>query len=169
MSELTLTLIRLGFLAVLWLFVLTAISVMRTDISGNRAAQRRSAAAAQARANAAARRAGATGRPAKPAKAKKGVPSKLVVTAGGLAGTTVTLGSGPVTIGRAQGSTIVLDDDYASGQHARLVPGLDGQWLVEDMGSTNGTYLDRRKIGGPTPVPIGIPIRIGKTVFELRK
>jgi len=168
MSELTLTLMRLGFLAVLWLFVLTAVSVMRSDIFGTRAAQRR--AATQPRGKAA-RPAGAAkpSRPPKPAKAKKGVPSKVVVTAGGQSGISVPLGSSPVTIGRAQGSTIVLDDDYASGQHARLVPGPDGQWSVEDMGSTNGTYVDRRKIDGPTPIAIGIPIRIGKTVFELRK
>jgi len=168
MSELTLTLMRLGFLAVLWLFVLTAVSVMRSDIFGTRAAQRR--AAAQPRGKAA-RPAGAAkpSRPPKPAKAKKGVPSKVVVTAGGQSGISVPLGSSPVTIGRAQGSTIVLDDDYASGQHAQLVPGLDGQWSVEDMGSTNGTYVDRRKIDGPTPIAIGIPIRIGKTVLELRK
>ncbi|MCI0686724.1 MAG: FHA domain-containing protein [Sporichthyaceae bacterium] len=160
MSELTLTLIRLGFLAVLWMFVLTAISVMRSDIFGTRAVQRR---AAQPRGKAAPRPA------AKPAKVKKGVPGKVVVTAGGQSGVSVPLGSTPVTIGRAQGSTIVLDDDYASGQHARLVPGLDGQWMVEDLRSTNGTYLDGRKIASPTAVAIGNKIRIGKTVIELRK
>lgn len=168
MSELTLTLIRLGFLALLWLFVLTAVSVMRSDIFGARASQRRPAPQPRGKP---ARPPGAAKpiRPPKPAKAKKGVPSKVVVTAGGQSGTSVPLGSSPVTIGRAEGSTIILDDDYASGQHARLVPGLDGQWTVEDMGSTNGTYVDRRKIDGPTPIAIGIPIRIGKTVLELRK
>ena len=62
----------------------------------------------------------------------------------------------------------MLDDDYASSRHARFFP-KDGQWLVEDLGSTNGTYLDRTKVTGPTPVPLGVPIRIGKTVLELRK
>ena len=93
----------------------------------------------------------------------------MVVTAGEQSGVSVVLGSSPITVGRAQGSTIVLDDDYASGQHARLVPGPDGQWMVEDLGSTNGTYLDGRKIAGPTPIAIGNSIRIGKTVLELRK
>ncbi|NUS03768.1 MAG: FHA domain-containing protein, partial [Nonomuraea sp.] len=45
----------------------------------------------------------------------------------------------------------------------------DGQWIVEDLGSTNGTYLDRSKVTRPTPVPLGVPIRVGKTVIELRK
>ena len=56
---------------------------------------------------------------------------------------------------------------YASTRHARL--GLQGgDWFLEDLGSTNGTYLDRAKVTGPTRVPLGVPIRIGKTVIELR-
>ena len=167
MSELTLTVIRLGFLAVLWLFVLTAISVMRSDIfgarTGRRPAPRRVAKAGQPRPTA-----GRPPRPAKPAKPKRGTPARLIVTGGSLSGTSVPLGEVPITIGRAADSTIVLDDDYASSHHARVYP-RDGMWLVEDLGSTNGTYLDRRKVDGPTPVQIGIPIRIGKTVLELRK
>jgi len=64
-------------------------------------------------------------------------------------------------------STIVLDDDYASTRHARVaLRGTD--WYVEDLGSTNGTYLDRAKVTAPLRVPLGVPIRIGKTVIELR-
>ena len=62
----------------------------------------------------------------------------------------------------------LLNDDYASTHHARIFP-QDGQWIVEDLGSTNGTYLDRQKVIRPTPVPVGVPIRIGKTVLELRR
>lgn len=159
MSELTLTIIRLGFLAVLWLFVLTAVSVMRSDLFGRKVAPRAAQRSAPAPRPA---------KPPKPAKGKRGVPSVLVVTQGALSGTTVRLGEAPVTLGRAQDSTIVLDDDYVSSRHARLYP-RDGQWLVEDMGSTNGTYLDRQKVSAPTPVQIGVPIRVGKTVVELRK
>jgi pSer/pThr/pTyr-binding forkhead associated (FHA) protein len=61
----------------------------------------------------------------------------------------------------------VLDDDYASTRHARIAPQGD-DWYVEDLGSTNGTYLDRAKVTGPTRVPLGVPVRIGKTVIELR-
>jgi pSer/pThr/pTyr-binding forkhead associated (FHA) protein len=168
MSELTLTIIRLGFLAVLWLFVITAVSVMRSDLFGRRApsrgAARRAAPAPAPRPSRQERAA----KPAKQAKGKRGVPSTLVVTQGALSGTTVRLGDQPVTLGRSQDSTIVLDDDYVSSRHARFFP-RDGQWLVEDMGSTNGTYLDRTKVTAATPVKIGMPIRIGKTVVELRK
>jgi pSer/pThr/pTyr-binding forkhead associated (FHA) protein len=71
-------------------------------------------------------------------------------------------------MGRADESTLVLTDDYASSHHARLAPG-DGAWLLEDLGSTNGTYLGAAKVVRPTPVPLGQPIRIGKTVLELRR
>ena len=94
-------------------------------------------------------------------------PTQLLVTEGGLAGTRITLGEQPIMIGRANDSTLVLTDDYASTRHARLVM-RDGDWYVEDLGSTNGTYLDRTKVTGPTPIPPGVPIRIGKTVLELR-
>jgi pSer/pThr/pTyr-binding forkhead associated (FHA) protein len=91
-----------------------------------------------------------------------------VVTEGALAGTSLTLSDAPVTIGRADDSTLVLTDDYASSRHARLVPG-EGAWMVEDLGSTNGTYLGQAKVARPTAVPLGAPIRIGKTVLELRR
>jgi pSer/pThr/pTyr-binding forkhead associated (FHA) protein len=91
-----------------------------------------------------------------------------VVTAGDLAGTTIPLDGQQITVGRANDATLVLTDDYASTRHARLFP-QDGQWIVEDLGSTNGTYLDRQKVTQPVAVPVGVPIRIGKTVLELRR
>jgi pSer/pThr/pTyr-binding forkhead associated (FHA) protein len=74
----------------------------------------------------------------------------------------------PITLGRASDNTIVLDDDYASNYHARLRP-YEGRWLVEDLGSTNGTYLDKQKVTSPSVVPIGVPVKVGKTLLELRK
>ena len=104
----------------------------------------------------------------RPAKVKRGrAAHNLVVTEGALAGTRLTLGEAQITIGRAEDSTLVITDDYASARHARLVP-RGGQWFVEDLGSTNGTYLDRAKVTAPTPVPLGVPIRIGRTSLELR-
>src|SRR5207249_2278064 len=100
-------------------------------------------------------------------KRRKGVPRHLVVTEGTLQGTTITLADTAVTLGRGQDCTLVLADDYASTNHARLVP-RDGGWVLEDLGSTNGTYLGRSKVVRPTAVPLGTPIRIGKTTLELR-
>jgi len=65
-------------------------------------------------------------------------------------------------------ATLVLDDDFASGRHARIFR-RDGSWFVEDLGSTNGTFLGANKLTTPMPVEVGSTLRIGKTVFELRK
>jgi pSer/pThr/pTyr-binding forkhead associated (FHA) protein len=173
MSELTLTVMRLGFLAVLWLFVIVAVQVIRSDLFGTKVTQRASARRAEVQRPPQQRQqqrqqqpAAASGRQNRP---RRGAPTKLVVTDGSLAGTTVSLQGQTITLGRAHDSTIVLDDDYASSRHARIYPDRDGQWIVEDLGSTNGTYLDRTRLTTPTLVPPGAPIRIGKTVIELRK
>jgi pSer/pThr/pTyr-binding forkhead associated (FHA) protein len=160
MNELSLTIIRVAFLAVLWLFVIAAIGVVRTDLLGSSTSTRRG----KARQAQAPRQA----RPAKPQRAGRGSPRQLVVTAGALKGTTLDLAQQQITMGRANDATLVLNDDYASSRHARIFP-QDGQWIVEDLGSTNGTYLDRQKVTRPMPVPVGVPIRIGKTVLELRR
>ncbi|MFE6054668.1 FHA domain-containing protein [Kitasatospora sp. NPDC056446] len=181
MSELTLTVMRLGFLAVLWLFVIVAIQVIRSDLFGTKVNPRSSRRGASATAGGAAP-APAAGRPTpSPAAAtaagqtqpgsgrRRGGPTQLVVVQGSLAGTTVALQGQTITLGRAHDSTIVLDDDYASSRHARIYPDQTGQWTVEDLGSTNGTYLDRQRLTAPTPLQPGMPIRIGRTVIELRK
>lgn len=159
MPPIVLTVARFGFLVLLWIFVFTVVGVIRRDLfAGSRAG----------RLVAAPRGVDAAAGSARPAKVKKGrAAHQLVVTAGSLAGTKITLGEQPITIGRAEDSTLVITDDYASAKHARIVP-RNGQWMLEDLGSTNGTYLDRSKVSGPTPVPLGVPIRIGRTSLELR-
>jgi hypothetical protein len=162
MNALTLTLIRVAFLAVLWLFVIAAIGVVRTDLLGTVATKMRRGR------NQMAPIPQPQPRPPRPAKPGRGTPRFLVVTEGALSGVSIDLSDQQVTMGRANDATLVLNDDYASTYHARIFP-QDGQWLVEDLGSTNGTYLDRQKVARPTPVPVGVPIRIGKTVLELRR
>jgi pSer/pThr/pTyr-binding forkhead associated (FHA) protein len=160
MNALTLTLIRVAFLAVLWLFVIATIGVVRTDMFGTTVAKvrrTRSRPAPQAPQQA-----------QRPARPSRGTPRYLIVTGGALSGMTIDLTDQQITMGRANDATIVLNDDYASSRHARIFP-QDGQWIVEDLGSTNGTYLDRQKVTRPTPVPVGVPVRIGKTVLELRR
>jgi hypothetical protein len=148
---------RFGLLLLLWIFVFAVVGVVRRDMF---------VGARSGRLVAAPRAAGTGG--GRPAKVKKGrAAHQLVVTGGQLAGTRLTLGENPITIGRAEDSTLVITDDYASARHARLMPRA-GQWFVEDLGSTNGTYLERARVNGPTPVPIGVPIRIGRTSIELR-
>ncbi len=154
-SALALQLVRFGFLALLWLFVLAAVRVVRSDL--------RTAGTSRVATPPPARRR----RSNQPAPAAPRGATQLVVTEGGLAGTRVALTGAPVLIGRANDSTLVLTDDYASTRHARISL-QDGMWIVEDLGSTNGTYLGQRKLDGPLPMEIGVPLRIGKTVVELR-
>jgi pSer/pThr/pTyr-binding forkhead associated (FHA) protein len=170
MSDLSLFLIKIGYLALLWIFVLVVAAAMRRDLMPRRrrTSSGRGAAVATVPTAASATKEPKPGKAPKPAKPKRGQPHTLTVTAGSLQGTTLDLGEDPITLGRAADNTLVLDDDYASGHHARLRP-YEGGWLVEDLGSTNGTFLDKAKVTSATPVPVGVPVRIGKTALELRK
>jgi pSer/pThr/pTyr-binding forkhead associated (FHA) protein len=162
MNALTLTLIRVAFLAVLWLFVIAAIGVVRTDLFGSSGVMSRRARARQQQPPRQPQR------PPRQQRQGRSAPRVLLVTDGALKGASVNLAEQQITLGRSNDATLVLNDDYASSRHARIFP-QDGQWIVEDLGSTNGTYLDRQKVTRPTPVPVGVPIRIGKTVLELRR
>ncbi|HSE69908.1 MAG TPA: FHA domain-containing protein [Nocardioidaceae bacterium] len=160
MSELTLMLIRFAYLAILWIFVLSAISVIRSDMFGARLdstprAERREAKRA------------AKSRP-KPAKRPRGAPTHIFVVDGANAGETASLDDAPLLIGRGSDAAIRLDDDYVSTRHARIASSGD-QWFVEDLGSTNGTYLGAQRVSQPTTLQLGSQIRIGKTTLELRK
>lgn len=157
-SNLALQLMRFGFLALLWLFVLASLRVIRTDL--------RTSGQARLATPPPARRRGKNGTGG-PVRAPAGAPTHLLVTEGGLTGTRIGLTGAPVLIGRANDSTLVLEDDYASTRHARISL-QDGMWVVEDLGSTNGTYLGQRKLDGPVPMELGVPLRIGKTALELR-
>jgi len=167
-SELTLKLIQLGFLAVLWVFVLVAVSVMRSDLFGVK--QRRAAAAAVPRP---ARQPNQPRppkpiKPARPSKPGRGTPHALAVLEGPLAGQTIPLGGEPLVVGRAPDNAVVLQDDYVSSRHARFFA-QDGRWYVEDLGSTNGTQVGGNRITNQVPLHVGTTVRLGKTLLEVRK
>jgi hypothetical protein len=163
MSELTLTVLRLGFLVLLWTFVLTLAGVMRSDLFGPRVTKSRGAKSSGRTVTTA-----KPGKASKPKSSRKGSARQLMVLEGSLAGTSITLGTTPITVGRSPDCTVVIDDDYASNHHARISPHESG-WIIEDLGSTNGTYLRSTRVTGAMSVPLSTPIRVGKTVMELRK
>jgi pSer/pThr/pTyr-binding forkhead associated (FHA) protein len=156
MSELTLFLIKISYLAILWIVVLSALSLVRSDMFGSRLpATAREAAAPKAR------------RQPKQ-KARKGSPTHVLVVDGANKGERAELAEAPILIGRGSDAAIRLDDDYVSTRHARIAASGD-QWFVEDLGSTNGTYIGSARITQPTTLTLGTQVRIGKTLLELRK
>lgn len=159
MSELALTLLRLGFLVLLWVGVLFTLSVLRRDLRAPREARPAPVAGTGPQP-------GVAPTPRRARSGGKG--SRLVVTEGPLSGTVVPLGTTPVTIGRAADSTLVIEDDYASTNHCRIYSA-GGEWVVEDLESTNGTWLDRTRITRPTVLPVGVPLRVGRSVMQVRK
>ncbi len=160
MSELTITLLRLGYLVLLWAFVITAIGALRRDLYGTRVTSRRTRSRKPP--------APVTRTPEPVSHPEPRTPRKLVVTGGPLRGTTVPLGSVAVLIGRAPECTLVLDDDYSSQRHARIYQE-GNQWYVEDLGSTNGTFIGHDKVDVPTPVGPGTQLRVGQSTLELQR
>jgi pSer/pThr/pTyr-binding forkhead associated (FHA) protein len=155
-SELTLFLIKISYLAILWIFVLSAISVVRSDMFG-------------ARMPSTAREAAAPKAPRQTKqKTRRGSPTHVLVVDGANKGERADLAQAPILIGRGSDAAIRLDDDYVSTRHARIAVSGD-QWFVEDLGSTNGTYIGSARITQPTTLTIGTQVRIGKTLLELRK
>lgn len=154
MSELLLSILRIGFLIALWWFVLTVVSVLRRDLQAPRDAKPLTPARTIQRPS-----------PRATLRARK-ASTQLVIVEGALRGTVVPLGTSPIVIGRASDATIVLDDDFVSTRHASLTPN-GNHWIVEDLGSTNGTWIDKTRVSTPTVFKPGTQLRIGKTSMEL--
>ena len=73
----------------------------------------------------------------------------------------------PVTMGRATDIEVSLQDDYASGRHARLFP-QGSRWFLEDLGSTNGTFVCGTRLTRAVPIEPGSDFRVGRTTMQLR-
>jgi Inner membrane component of T3SS, cytoplasmic domain len=173
MGELTLLLLRLGFLVLLWAFVFAIVYALRSDLFGQRA--RRLPAAASTGFPVAAAVASPATAPVTEPTAHRAPPlagdataKRLVITSGPREGVEIDLPSEQLTIGRSGESGLVIRDDYTSTHHARLMLWND-QWVIQDLDSTNGTFLDGSRVTLPTPVPLGTPVTIGTTSFELRR
>lgn len=159
MSEIAVTLIKVLFLALLWVFIVSAVSVIRGDLFGKPVA---SQPGPQQTVEQAA--------PVQHRKARKikGTPRVLSVTNGSMVGTKAGLDGGVVMIGRGSDCELMLTgDDYISTRHARVVRADDRSWYVEDLGSANGTYVNGQRITAPTTITMQDSVRIGKTVLKL--
>jgi pSer/pThr/pTyr-binding forkhead associated (FHA) protein len=179
MSELTLIIIRIGFLALLWLFIFIVLYSLRSDLFGPRLTplqrvavqnqRSREEAAAPAPSPPAARADAPTTVTERATGGTASAPAgRIVVTTGPRAGTELDLPATGLTIGRSSGSGLQIKDDYTSNAHAKIVRWRD-QWMVQDLDSTNGTFVDGRRITEATPLRVGSSVRIGTTTFELRR
>ena len=168
MSELALFIVRLGFVAVLWIFVFSIISVIRADLFGQKVVSRVAAANAPEVISApVGNSAPIVGMPSLVSEPTGSTATKLVIIEGERTGQMVRLERREITIGRSPDSDLIVDDEYASTHHAKLIL-INNDWLIQDLNSTNGTYLDGSRVGTPAVVKLNTPVRVGKTVFELR-
>ncbi|ARJ03815.1 phosphopeptide-binding protein [Cnuibacter physcomitrellae] len=182
MSELTLLILQLAFLALLWIFVFVIVYAMRSDLFGARVRRMKEAPAAAAPAPTPVTTP-PSGAPAPkvptfvpapgtelsgPPRATTSNAGRLVITSGPKSGAEIPLGTEPLTIGRSSDSSVVIRDDYTSTHHARLMVWGE-EWVVQDLDSTNGTFLDGQRVTSPLHVTLNTPIRIGATTFELRR
>lgn len=159
-SELAFTVFRLGFLICLWLLVFGAVAILRKDIYGTVVTPR-----GKGRRGGKDRRAE---RHAESVVASMVQPKNLLITGGPLTGTIIPLGTAVITIGRSPSSTLVIDDPYASSRHA-TISNHDGDWIIEDAGSTNGSFVDEERLIEPVRLAPGVTVRIGQTTFQLVK
>jgi hypothetical protein len=204
MSDLTLLILRLVFLAVLWVFVFAVVYALRSDLFGQKVRRQASDGAASAASPFPASAFPAAPFPAAPFAAAPVAPPilveatepihtvpsapapattpvrdtnppagngparRLVITSGPKEGLEIELPMEQLAIGRSSESGLVIRDDYTSTHHARLMLWNDG-WVVQDLDSTNGTFLDGQRVTLPTPVPLNSTVTIGTTSFELRR
>ena len=157
MSEIALTVIKVLFLALLWLFIFSAVSVIRTDLFGRTVPTPDQPEARELE---------TPPPPQRRVRRPRGAPRVLSIVQGAQTGESAELAPGVVLIGRGADCQLILDDDYVSTRHARVVAA-EGGTYVEDLGSTNGTYVNGSRITAPTAISLSDTVRIGKTILKL--
>jgi pSer/pThr/pTyr-binding forkhead associated (FHA) protein len=157
MSEIALTVIKVVYLALLWLFILSAVSVIRSDLFGKtvRASDQLQPQELET-----------PHAPSRRTKRQRGEPRVFMISQGNQAGLSADLANGVIMIGRGADCQLILEDDYVSTRHARVVSTPDGIYL-EDLGSTNGSYVNGQRITAPTTITMADTVRIGKTILKL--
>lgn len=181
MSELTLLILRVGFLLLLWFFIFAIVYALKSDLFGSPVRKLRTDGSAVPQVAVTAQPAASQTATLSPKSAPAITPSggalpsagatgparALVITSGVASGTSIPLDDEFVSIGRSSDSTLVIVDEYTSTYHARLSKS-GGDWILTDLDSTNGTRLAGEKVHGAARVPLFTPVTIGKTTFELR-
>ena len=172
MPPIVFTLLQGLFLLLLYIFVARAVRAVIRDVSA--APTSNPAPSAPRRASRSAQPAGKPGRKSrddsghKQERPKRIAPRELVVHSPDGRPRVLPLDGSEITFGRGEHVSVALGDPYTSDQHARVYN--DGRrWLVADLGSTNGTFVNQVKVTAPTPIAAGDQLGIGRTVVEVRK
>ena len=150
MSELVVAAIKIVFLVLLWIFIALVADVIRRDMFG-----RKVTAASLPKPEKSRRKRG-----------KNALPRHFAVSQGNQQGLSIPL-EPTINLGRAADSTFFLDDDYASARHAQLIQRDKHTWVITDLSSTNGTYVNGQRLTSPVAITLGDVIRIGKTLMRL--
>lgn len=167
MSEQLLTVLKLCLLALLYLFFLRVLRAVWSEVNPPKVAPAGIDAGVGRRGKPA--KAPKPPKAARPVKARRGAttPTRLVIVEpAGRAGAEFLLGA-ELTVGRAGGCSIVLDEQYVSQVHCRLFA-RDGSVFVEDLGSTNGTWVNGTRAVGQMPARLGDRVQVGNVVMEVR-
>lgn len=166
MAPIVLPILQGLFLVLLYLFVWRIARAILRDL---RAASQAPRQAARQAAAPAPRRAEQRQRRQQPQQPRRAQARELVVHRAGGAPKVLPLNGSDVTFGRAAPATVILDDPYVSDRHARITHDSAIGWIVTDLGSTNGTFLNQVKVTRPTPITPGDQLGIGKTTVEVRR
>ena len=157
MSPFVLSVLKYSIIALLYFFVYRAVRAVAADLRGSAGKSKPSPKGRRSQPARAATKTAKVKQPAvvivRDAEGRKLGAHKL---------------SAPLEVGRADECAIRVEDTYVSQQHARLF-GRDGAWFVEDLGSTNGTYLNDERVTAPKPVRPGDLVKVGRTILELRR
>jgi hypothetical protein len=153
-SDLIVSTIKVVFLVLVWLFILFVATVIRSDMFGKRVPASSLAAVPADR-----------GRPE--THARSHTPTRFAITNGPQQGIAVPV-QATINLGRSADSTLVLDDEFASARHAQLVQVDRETWMVSDLQSTNGTFVNGKRVEGePVAATVGDVVRIGRTLMRL--
>ena len=144
MTDLVITILRFGFLALLWFAIVRMFLILRADLTGEK-------------------KYGVI----KPKRVQV-EPRELVVVEGPAAGAKVSIEKRPITIGRASICDLTLEDDFISSRHLRVSMQSNG-YVVEDLGSTNGTWVEGERLIEPVLIKPGVRIKMGRNTLTIRK
>jgi hypothetical protein len=166
MSEQLLNILKLCLLALVYLFLVRVVRAVWAEVAVPKPAEAVRRGGRRSRGASAPTVATALPPPPKGRKARGNATELVAVEPAEHAGRRYPLGD-EITVGRAAGCQVTVDDTYVSQLHARVF-NRDGQLFVEDLGSTNGTYLNRAKVAGPMVMHKGDRLQVGNTVLEVR-